>query len=1353
VFWFFLVAVAVRTHAATWYVAKGVNGGDGSQGSPFSTVQAGVDAAGDGDSVFVAKGAYDENVSIENKTVFLYGGYETNGWTRDIDANVTVIDGGARDTVLFLDNTDSTVSGFSIRNGRNTDFYRAAGVSCSDRRPVIEYCTITGNEGEWYGGGVRNGTLRNCVIATNSAIGGAGAYDSLSEDCVFQGNTAEGSGGGQRFGYLRRCRVVENSAYWGGGVGGADGMEGCLITRNTAGDEGGGIYDAGGVVAHCTITLNTANKGGGATSSTLRNCIVYHNSANSSPNTDGCDVHFTCTVPAHPGDGNITNEPELADGVHLTGMSPCVGAGNWADSVGKGTDIDGQDWGDPPCMGCDEFVSGTATGGLSVVLQANYDAVSVAFPVAFSATIDGTATSNTWSLGIQNRLSATYSWQTAGTYPVTLTAFNDSYPAGVSATVIVDVVQQPFHYVDAGGASPASPYTSWATAARTIQDAVGAATVPGSMVRVADGTYDVGAHVAPNDTHSNRVVVAAPITVQSANGPAGAVIVGAGSATGVAVRCVYMEHESARLSGFTLTKGYSSSSGGGAYIEEGRLDNCRMKGNRAKYTGGGVYGGLVERCVLMGNIAKWGGGAADATVRSSVLSGNRAEDRGGGAYRGTLNNCTVTLNDAGKGGGVADVTLKNSIVYYNTAGIAPNHSGSTIQYSCTTPDAPGTGNIGGPPELASETHLSAGSPCVGTGLETAAYGTDIDGENWQTPPCMGCDQYSPNATGALSVAIDAPYANVTASFAVPFIARIDGVATHSSWSFGVSNSPCAEASWTTPGLQEVVLTAYNQTHPGGVSATVAVQVVSETVHYVDAGNGTPVSPYTSWSSAANTIQEAVDAASVAGAIVLVTNGTYRAGGRPMDGSTVTNVVVLTKPLTVRGVHGAGSTRVAGPGASSNSSVRCLYMDHSRAGVDGVSLRNGNALTEKGGGAYIRQGVMTNCEMRDNRAEKGGGGVRGGTVNDCTIAGNRVTGEWDNGGGSHGSVLSRCIVSNNFARGGGGASEGALHDTLVIENTADYGAGAASADLSHCTVVSNTATSDGGGTHYCTVRNSLIAANSAADSCGGANAGEFYNCTIAGNSAGNEVGGIDGGTLHNCIVSLNSAPVSPDSHDTTAYHSCAPELTQDADGNITNAPGFASPLGGDYSLQGGSPCINAGDNARVTNDRDLLGNDRIVDTVVDMGCYENPVGIDMDRDRMNDGWELRYAPSLTNMTAVTDSDGDGLLDVDEFGHDAHPLDPDTDGDRFGDWGEVVAGTGISDPSSYLCVTGSAADADGMVLQWPSVAGRLYSVRLLPHPLDEGTTLDSGIPATPPLNTYTDTVTRSAAFYRVGASQEE
>ena len=135
----------------------------------------------------------------------------------------------------------------------------------------------------------------------------------------------------------------------------------------------------------------------------------------------------------------------------------------------------------------------------------SYTYVATGFEVNFTAQINGRASLSRWEFGdgsgVTNRPYIAHGWAAPGDYPVVLWAYNESYPAGVSATVTVHVAEQPVHYVALGSTNPVSPYTNWATAATSIQDAVDAATVPGALVLVTNGVY---AHFHRRPTTSRR---------------------------------------------------------------------------------------------------------------------------------------------------------------------------------------------------------------------------------------------------------------------------------------------------------------------------------------------------------------------------------------------------------------------------------------------------------------------------------------------------------------------------------------------------------------------------------------------------------------------------------------------------------------------------------------------------------------------------------------------------------------------------------------------------------------------------------------------------------------------------------
>jgi hypothetical protein len=740
---------------------------------------------------------------------------------------------------------------------------------------------------------------------------------------------------------------------------------------------------------------------------------------------------------------------------------------------------------------------------------------------------------------------------------------------------------------------------------------------------------------------------------------------------------VYCESTSAVLSNCVLTgnsangyydydSGYHVGGyGGGAY--GGTMKNCTLTGNSANgyydsygdYSGigGGAYNCTLNECMLTGNSAWSGGGAADSTLNNCALTGNTANGYydtfgdysggvGGGAYSDssqpcTLNNCTLTGNSAngyydfygdyvpGVGGGAFGCTLNNCIVYFNVDPNGGNYDpSSTLNYRCTTPmPTNGVGNISADPQLASASHLSAGSPCIGAGSARYASGTDIDGEAWANPPSIGCDEYHAGAvTGPLTVAITAHYANVATGFPVSLTVLIEGRTELSVWDFGDGfvevNQPYTSHTWTAPGEYLVTLWAFNDSYPGGVSATVTVRVMDHPVQYVALGSTNPVAPYTSWATAATNIQDAVDAW-IGGQLVLVSNGVYQAG------------VAVTKPVTVESVNGPDVTVINGLGAA-----RCLYLTNDAVLV-GFTLTNGYA--GNGGGVYCESAsaVLLNCVVSGNTATSVGGGAYGGTLNNCTLTGNTASGHWGPrgifggspyyvsgaGGGAYNCTLNNCTLLGNSANSGGGAAYSTLYNCALTANTAngyyecsccdcqvapdnpdslpntangqhivivdyddDYaggvGGGAYNCTLNDCTLTDNLANS-GGGAVDSTLNNCALAANTAngyydsGNYSGGVGGGAYSdssqpctlnNCRLTGNSASDDGGGAYSCTLNSCIVYFNTDP-NGGNYDisSTLNYCCTMPMPPNGVGNISADPQLASAS----HLSAESPCRGAG----------------------------------------------------------------------------------------------------------------------------------------------------------------------------------
>lgn len=661
-------------------------------------------------------------------------------------------------------------------------------------------------------------------------------------------------------------------------------------------------------------------------------------------------------------------------------------------------------------------------------------------------------------------------------------------------------------YVAANGTNPVAPYADWSTAATNIQDAIDAAQA-GDTVVVTNGTYASGGR-SPDGVITNRVTVDQAITVQSVNGAAVTIIQGAWdpvSTNGAAaVRCVWLTNN-ATLSGFTIrggatrTSASNSGSGGGIFgnAVSATVTGCVLSGNAAFANGGGAYRATLNSCELLGNVAAaigqsstaLGGGASQCNLQNCVISGNTATANGSGVYNCNSTNCAFTGNFGAPSGtivyggylvnctvansigtgfmGCKSASLLNSIVWTGRSS-GPNYANynsCTFKYSDSDPLPAGVGNLDADPQLLSDyTHLAETSPCIGAGTNSVTLGTDIDGQSWNNPPSMGCDEWYPGPVIArlpefqVNPAFRTLTYNILAAGAPPFSYSWikDGVPIQDDGHYFNSGSANLFATNFGPddgGAFQVVVT----NNYGAVTS----QVTQLTIHAVDAAGANPVPPYSTWATAAMNIQDAIDAAS-AGDIVLVTNGVYARGGRVSQGTTLTNRITLDKPISMASVNGYSTTTIRGawdPATTNGpAAVRCAWLSDG-ASLFGFTLQNGatrvpaqlSSVDGIGGGVACTSTnpLVWNCVLTNNAAGTYGGGAYAGTLNNCLVVGNIAT---KDGGAAIFTTLNNCSVWSNvlyqlpLTSAAAGLSKGIAYNSILVGNMESVYPQSAKADI-------------------------------------------------------------------------------------------------------------------------------------------------------------------------------------------------------------------------------------------------------------------------------------------------------------------
>ncbi len=1151
----------------------------------YATIQAGIDAALEGDTVLVADGTYSGsgNCALEphGKNLVLISAGGAANCIIDCLNSVRCIN------YVQAENTSSRFEGFTVRNGYADEPSDGGAIYCENSSPVITNCVFESNQGR-YGSAIQcfigsAPEISNCLFIANTGYRGGGvSYDECLPvsitNCAFTDNTASQSGGGI---FSNFADVMIND---------------CSFSGNQAYDQGGAINfrHSSATVTGCDFLFNSgrgAGMYGSFSTIDLTDCVFQQHTQtvievrDSELTCTGCTLFDgtdtgirvdystgyidTCSIEA------MENSGITADHSTLTVVG-CDIVDNTSDR-GGGIRCESE---------CDLILTQSRIAGNTAELGGGIYLMGITDAVIGGSVSEGNQfDSNTASLGVDmfgdvdpliiDARYNTFSGAHLSEYYITPQAAFDL--TGCTSDT-VPVMQDVFVKVDGDDSNDG---LTWDTAFRTVGHAL--RTVSGS-----DGnpvTVSIGPGIYSNTVTGEIFPLYVPNHVNIQGDPGSASIFETHSETGFAM-FFHENSETADLtvqdasgtgimvyrSTFEILNCVVRNCGRGIEVNDSDLtltactisDNnddlgginivndsiCSMTGcyitDNTNYNGGGIHchqsSMVLEECVVDGNeSANMGGGihAYNSTVEihHSRIAANRSNDDGGalvmrnndGSGELLINDVSFELNESVLGHGGA-VYLQGGVNYQIRSGTFLNNiagiSGGAIGVLNCSPVITGSGFDGNVAPMGGAISLENSDAVIG--------GTMGSGNTFG---------YNTGHTGA-----DLVYLGDSAS---PVDARNNTFAGYGPSDYYVS--PQAAFDLMSHNSQLTPMTGDIYVSPDGTDDAAT-------------SGHTPDHPFRTLGYALSRVYgTAADPAAIhlaAGTYSTETNGeTYPLG--------------LLPNVSITG-SGAGETILT------NAKTSSLFFGYADTGlmVSNLSLTGSAGAME----IYANSDIMVHgCAITGNIAYEGAGiynDLSSLTVSGCTFLQNKA---------SH-------IGAGIYSRG-----DTLVYDSVFMDNTAYAGGGISignfgKLEVYNSTFENNTTDEFGAGVHgynggSATIGNCLFTGNQAGTRGGGFyshsdTTAHVFNCTFAGNSADTGGGvwtGVDAVTaIENSIFWQNTPQQIKVFRGTVTVDYSLVEGGWTGTGNIDDDPLFTEGSAGEFYLSHidagqveDSPCIDAG----------------------------------------------------------------------------------------------------------------------------------------------------------------------------------